>query len=286
MKNKKGHHKLSEETKEKLRIQEEIRKKEEEEEKNKDEKSIKKEEKKKKKLERKIEKKKKREENKISIPKTLETIFDIVYLGFLIISIFNFFSLANSNKAFIILGCLTVVLTFGDFFHLAPRILNNMKKNGIENKDFWFGLGTQISSITITWFYLLLYFLYKKLFPENLPGLAFEIAIWGTVILRILICLLPQNNWYTKDRNIVTSIIRNLIFLITGILEIVLFAKIGNKGGYGFWTVSVAIGLSFIFYLPVSFGVKKYKKLGVLMIPKTLCYIWIICIGLNLIGKV
>ena len=138
----------------------------------------------------------------------------------------------------------------------------------------------------MTWFYLLLYFIYKKLFPQNLPGIVFEIAIWVTVILRIFICLLPQNNWYEKKGNLVISIIRNLIFLVTGILEIVLFAMIGNKGGYGLWKMSIAIGLSFIFYLPVAFGSKKHPKLGMLMIPKTLCYVWMICMGFNLIGKV
>lgn len=138
----------------------------------------------------------------------------------------------------------------------------------------------------MTWFYLLLYFTYKKLFPENNPGLVFDLAIYITVGLRILICLLPQNNWYSENKGKKLSIIRNLIFLVTGILEIVLFAKIGNKFGYGLWKMAIAIGLSFAFYLPVAFGAKKHPKLGMLMIPKTLCYVWMLVMGLDLIGKV
>lgn len=281
---KKGY-KLSEETLEKLRIQDEIRKKEKAEA-NIDSKAIKKAEKKAAKEKKKAEKKRKAEEDKISIPKAIETIFCMVYLGFLVICIWNFFSLSKNNKVFLILGCLTTVLAFGDFFHLIPRILDNMKKYGIKNKEFWLGLGSQISSITMTWFYLLLYFVYRKLFPDNLPGRVFDICIYITVILRVFICLLPQNEWYSKEKNLPLSILRNLIFLVTGIMEIVLFALIGNKGDYGLWKIAIAIGLSFAFYLPVAFGANKHPKLGMLMIPKTLCYAWMLCMGLDLIGKV
>ena len=220
------------------------------------------------------------------MPKAFESIFCIVYLGFLIICIWNFFSLSKINKVYLMIGCLTTVLTFGDSFHLIPRIIDNFKKGGIQNREFWLGLGTQISSITMTWFYLLLYFVYRKLFPQNLPGTVFDVFIGLTVILRILICLLPQNKWYTNEKNLVISIIRNLIFLATGIMEIVLFAMIGNKGGLGLWKMAIAIGLSFLFYLPVAFGSKKHPKIGILMIPKTLCYVWMIVMFLDIMGKV
>lgn len=121
-KQKKGY-KLSDETVEKLKIQEIIKK--EEEEKNKSPKIKKREEKKK----IKEEKKNKKSENKISIPKAFETIFCLVYLGFLFVCIGKFFSLAKFNKLYVMLGCLTTVLAFGDSFHLIPRILYNLRNN-------------------------------------------------------------------------------------------------------------------------------------------------------------
>lgn len=282
-KQKRGY-KLSKETNEKLKVQAELRK-EEEEKNNYDEKAGKKVAKKQEKLRKKEEKRLKEEADKISLPKAFETIFCLVYLGFLLICIWNFFSLAGNN-VFMIFGCLATVLFFGDSFHLIPRIMDNMKKRGIKNKDFWFGLGTQISSITMTWFYFLLYLVYKILFPENWPNIAFDIILYITIGLRIIICLLPQNDWYSKDKNMKFSIIRNLIFLVTGIMEIVLFARIGNKNGYEMWRMALAIAISFAYYLPVCFGAKKNPKLGMLMIPKTLCYVWMLIIGLDLIGKV
>jgi len=285
---KKGY-KLSDETLEILKEQAEIRKQEEEEKQantKEAKKAAKKAEKKEKKRIKKEEKKRKAEEDKISIPKAMETIFCMVYLGFLVICIWNFFSLTKNNIVFMMFGCLATVLAFGDSFHLIPRIIDNMKKNGLKGKDFWFGLGNQISSITMTWFYLILYFIYRRLFPENLPGRVFDIFLYMTVLLRVFICFLPQNNWFEKERDMSVSILRNLIFLVTGIMEIVLFIIIGNKGGYGLWKMAIAIGLSFTFYLPVAFGAKKHPKLGMLMIPKTLCYVWMLVMGLDLIGKV
>ena len=91
---------------------------------------------------------------------------------------------------------------------------------------------------------------------------------------------------FEKERNMSMSVLRNLIFLITGIMMMVLFIIIGNTGGYGLWKMAIAIGLSFAFYLPVAFGANKHPKLGILMIPKTLCYVWILVMGLDLIGKV
>ncbi|MEG1292482.1 MAG: hypothetical protein RSD28_09320, partial [Lachnospiraceae bacterium] len=44
----------------------------------------------------------------------------------------------------------------------------------------------------------------------------------------------------------------------------------------------IAILLSFAFYIPVVLGANKNPKLGMLMLPKTMAYVWIICMGLGL----
>lgn len=116
-KSKKGY-KLSDETLEKLKVQKELKEKEEEEAKSKlSKKEL-----------RKLEKKNVVKDERKSIPKTIETLFSIVYLGFLVICIWKFFSLSKSNKTFLLFGCLTVILAFGDAFHLIPRILDNLKR--------------------------------------------------------------------------------------------------------------------------------------------------------------
>ena len=44
-----------------------------------------------------------------------------------------------------------------------------------------------------------------------------------------------------------------------------------------------AIIISFGCYLPVTLLSKKYPKVGLLMIPKTCAYVWVIVMGLQLL---
>jgi hypothetical protein len=65
---------------------------------------------------------------------------------------------------------------------------------------------------------------------------------------------------------------------------IVLFATSGDAGGLGMWRMCVAIALSFAFYLPVAFLAKRVPAIGALMLPKTLTYVWMIAMGLQLLA--
>lgn len=76
------------------------------------------------------------------------------------------------------------------------------------------------------------------------------------------------------------SSIRNIIFLITGLIEVILFILLGNSYGI---TMGICILLSFIFYLPVTIYGKEKPIVGMLMIPKTIMYIIIISLGLSLL---
>ena len=75
------------------------------------------------------------------------------------------------------------------------------------------------------------------------------------------------------------SFYRNLVFSMIGIIEIILFLILG--GSYG-TTMAICILLSFLFYLPVALFGKDNKKLGMLMIPKTIMYIIMISLGFSL----
>ena len=215
-----------------------------------------------------------------------ETIFIIIYLLFIVISSFL---LAFKNNYYILI--MTLLLGIGDSFHLIPRLIKNIKGNFI-NSEFYLGLGTQISSITMTLFYLLLiYFFeiysidgstpYTSVIPifKDMTNALFQDFSIGTigvllVIIRIIICLLPYNNWYNKEGNKEMSIIRNIPFLLIGIIA--LYFAFQNSFTY----LGILVFLSFLFYMPVALFAKRNKKLGILMIPKTICYIMLI---LNLI---
>ncbi len=145
------------------------------------------------------------------------------------------------------------------------------------------GRGLQISSITMTVFYIILMYVWKYTFPELNAPVAVEAMIWISAIIRIIVFLFPQNNWTAENGNIKLSIIRNAVFAVTGIGVIILYAISGNTNGYHMTRMVVAIIISFGCYLPVTLFSKTKPKVGLLMIPKTCAYMWVIVMGLQLL---
>lgn len=211
-----------------------------------------------------------------------EVIFDIGYLIFDLIAGIIFFIFSKANPLFILYGILTLTLCFGDAFHLIPRVKRALYgSNKKINRQL--GLGLQVSSITMTIFYILLLYIWKLTFPELKAPFIIEIIVWITGIIRIFICFLPQNNWLTNGGNMKLSIIRNSVFAITGLGIIILYIISGNTNNYNMTRMVWTIIISFVCYLPVTIFSKKYPKIGMLMIPKTCAYIWIIVMGLQIL---
>ena len=216
------------------------------------------------------------------MPDLMEAIFDVCYLTFDLIAGILFLAKADGNILFVLYGILTLTLCFGDAFHLVPRVIRAVK--GTNPKvERQLEIGLQVSSITMTVFYIILLYIWKNTFPEMAAPTAIEIIIWVSAIIRIGVCLLPQNNWCGEDGNMKLSLIRNLVFAVTGIGIIILYAMSGNTYGYHMNRMVAAIIISFGCYLPVTLMSKKYPKVGMLMIPKTCAYMWVIAMGLQLL---
>ena len=206
-----------------------------------------------------------------------ESVFCVGYLFFVFISGIIFF-INSANIRFLIYGIMSAVLLTGDAFHLIPRVINNIKGDS-EKVRWWMNLGLLISSITMTIFYLIMFYLWKYTNPSVRYINLIPIVIWTTCILRIIICLLPQNKWFSGG-NFKLSICRNLIFCITGYVSMLLFLIQGLWFGQ---VMAICILLSFCFYMPVALFAKENPKLGLLMIPKTIMYMIILGLGLFLI---
>ena len=224
------------------------------------------------------------EKNKSRMPQIGEAIFCIAYLVFDLIAAIVFFVNANGSQALLLFGVLTLVLGGGDAFHLVPRVIKAFCGDS-PKVEWWSGLGLMISSITMTVFYVLLFFIWKAVFPQVSYSSALPVLIWVSAAVRIILCLFPQNNWFRTEGNQAWGIYRNLPFAVTGLCLVILFILSGNTGGYGLWLMSVAIIISFACYFPVVLLAKKKPMIGMLMMPKTIAYIWMISMGLHLIGK-
>ena len=94
-------------------------------------------------------------------------------------------------------------------------------------------------------------------------------------IIRIILCLFPQNHWFSKNHETKWGLYRNIPFAIMGIIT-VLYLIIW----YREWLLAVLVTLSFVCYMIVVLGAKKKPMLGMMMIPKTICYIWMIALFL------
>lgn len=216
------------------------------------------------------------------VPDLMEAVFDIGYLTFDLIAGILFFAFSRGRILFILYGILTLTLCGGDAFHLLPRVKRALKGSNDRTRK-QLGIGLQVSSITMTVFYILLLYIWKYTFCELKAPAALEIIIWVSALVRIIICLLPQNNWCGEQGNPKLSLLRNSVFAVTGIGVIILYAISGNTYGYHMNRMIAAIIISFGCYLPVTLLSRKMPKIGMLMIPKTCAYIWMIVMGLQLL---
>lgn len=220
--------------------------------------------------------------NKSKMPQTREAIFCIIYLIFGYTAGIAMITGSNGSSLNLILGVLTLVLAGGDSFHLVPRIINAFKDK-YDAYEFYAGLGLMVSSITMTVFYILLYYACELMVVFNEPGSLPDISRYmyyvliAFAVIRIVLCMFPQNNWFHKEGNQKWGIIRNIPFIIVGIIA-VYGCFVASQIGMG-----IAVIVSFACYLPVVFLAKKKPMIGMLMIPKTIAYMYIIGEALSIV---
>lgn len=203
-----------------------------------------------------------------------ETIFDIFYLGFALITGLTMLRSGNTplvKKA----GLMAALLGAGDAFHLVPRCYA-LWTTGLAANAAALGVGKFITSITMTVFYLLLYYIWRDRYQIN-DRKSLTAAMWILSVLRVALCLFPQNQWLTYRQPLLFGVLRNIPFAIMGIIIIVIFTQETKKANDPvFRFMPLAVILSFGFYLPVVLFSGVAPIVGVLMIPKTLAYVWIV----------
>ncbi|MFA7673132.1 MAG: hypothetical protein WCY62_04680 [Clostridia bacterium] len=203
----------------------------------------------------------------------VEAIFDMLYIVTALILSFILLLTGSDDPARIIAGIMGSVLVIGDSFHLVPRITVIMTGNE-EKLRFALGRGKQITSITMTVFYLLLWHIGLLVFDlENMD--IWSYAVYFLAAVRIMLCLLPQNKWTDRYPPVIFGITRNIPFFLLGFAVSILFF-LQRSLESGFSLMWLAIVLSFTFYFPVVIWSNKDPRIGMLMLPKTCAYIWML----------
>ena len=208
----------------------------------------------------------------------METLFDIVYLVSVITIGILMIRGCRGERQFRLFGCMAVVLGAGDAFHLVPRALA-LCTTGLEHYTAALGIGKLITSVTMTIFYVLLYYVWRLRYQvRGRKGLT--AAVYGLAGLRILLCLLPQNQWLSAEASLSWGIYRNIPFAFLGLLVIILFYRSAREQkDRAFRWMWLTIVLSFGFYIPVVLWADVVPMIGMLMIPKTCAYVWTVLIG-------
>lgn len=207
-----------------------------------------------------------------------ETLFDIVYLSTVVTLGYRMIRGGKGQKQYLLFGIMAVVLGCGDAFHLIPRAVA-LCTTGLESYPAALGIGKLVTSITMTVFYLLLYYVWRARY--RITGRAgLTAGVWALSLSRILLCLVPQNRWTSADAPLSWGIYRNIPFALLGLLIVLLFYRSAKRhGDRAFHFLWLAVLLSFAFYLPVVLFADALPPVGMLMIPKTCVYVWMVVMG-------
>ena len=199
-----------------------------------------------------------------------ESSFDILYLLFAVTAGVVILCRAR-NREEKMMGLAALILGLGDAFHLVPRVLNYFLNADLTAA---LGVGKLITSVTMTVFYVLLYHIWVRYYHVQKSGNT-VFAVWLLAALRIALCLFPQNGWFRNTSPLFWSILRNVPFAALGAVVCVLYFQ-KRKESKRLRPVWLYILLPFLFYLPVAVGAGFLPILGMLMLPKTVCYVLLI----------
>lgn len=213
-----------------------------------------------------------------------ETAFDIVYLVLVITLGIRMIRGNAGRRQYLLFGIMAVTLGCGDAFHLIPRAVA-LGTTGLENYTAALGIGKLITSITMTIFYVLLYGVWRSRY-EVTGRTGLTAAVWVLALVRIALCLMPQNAWTSAAAPLAWGIYRNIPFAILGGVIVVLFYRSAReRQDRDFRHLWLTVVLSFACYIPVVLFADAVPMVGMLMVPKTCAYIWTVLIGYQAMKK-
>ena len=207
----------------------------------------------------------------------METIFETGYLLFALFTGIYVIVKGKGKTEYLLLAIAILLLGIGDAFHLIPRMIA-LNTDGLENHAASLGTGKLITSVTMSFFYVILYvFLIVR--EKKVPPTWLHVLYGVLFLIRIVLVALPQNRWL-EGSPYVWNVVRNIPFVMMGVLFISLsFAYCKNDKEFR-WMWLLVI-LSFVFYLITALGATFVPILGLMMLPKTICYMVIFVFALK-----
>ena len=196
--------------------------------------------------------------------KDFELFFDSMYLIFVLFLGIRILLLRKPNSGLI--GAMTLLLGLGDSFHLIPRIVAQATVDGFKINAAGLFLGTRISAMTMSLFYLLFYFYIRREMKKT--NRVLDVLMPVLFLIRIVTVILSFNRAASMD------LISNVPFVLMGIIDIALLYR--ERANKNFGKLYIYVFFSFLFYVPVVLFKNTYPTIGMLMMPKTVMYVLIV----------
>ena len=225
----------------------------------------------------------------------MEILFNVFYLAVIWVTVyFMTKNLKNvreeDKKTASLIRTAFFLLALGDSGHVGFRVVA-YALGGLEANVNLFGkainlvgLGSLSTAITVTFFYMLLVYVWKNRFEQSLN--IFTYFLLGTGVLRLILMTLPGNDWGSIIPPQPMSLVRNAPLVVQGLgIMFLIFRNAGQKNDKAFLWIGWMILASFVFYAPVILFVQKFPLIGMLMIPKTCAYLVIAIIAYKNLWK-
>ena len=145
----------------------------------------------------------------------------------------------------------------------------------MENNALLVGAGALSTAITITFFYLILLDIWRIAFSKPKDLIYNALLVVG--FIRLVIMTFPQNDWGRVVPILEWSLLRNIPLMIIGLTVAYFMIRDGLKEkDFRYRNIGLAIVVSYAFYLPVILFVQIVPIIGMLMIPKTIAYLFMV----------
>jgi hypothetical protein len=206
----------------------------------------------------------------------VEVVFNVCYLATVWMMVFwmvkrqNQVFADNRRLARIVLWAF-VLLALGDTGHVGLRVVA-FARGGLAANPVLVGAGAFSTAFTVTLFYMLMVYAWHVRFQKPLGWFGWFLLTIGLV--RLIVLLFPQNQWWQVVAPYQWSLLRNsfLVIMGLGVMGLILRDSAQTKDRAFSW-IGIMIALSFLFYAPVILWVQWVPILGMLMIPKTCAYL-------------
>ena len=163
-----------------------------------------------------------------------------------------------------------IALFIGDLGHVGARLIAFFSGE-VEFNYAILGIGTLFEMVGLTFLFLLFTDAWRVQF--NLPkNLVFKVLV-GIGIVGLIIFAFPQNQWTAQSAPYEWLVIRNIPWLIQGVvLSILIYRDAKAVDDKKIVKIGIYIFVSYFFYMPVIFFGEIAPMLGMLMIIGTIIY--------------